>query len=329
MVQRAAACASSPDGFMALFRELVLSASAPPARPEQEGDRPVSDPNRTQTLEEQTRSAFYWANRREWKKAWNCFNSLKPADGRSRKVVDEFINKTPQAKASPEHAMRDEPGYEAGKYKIKPEIFARFVRSCNVSRAGGPNHVDYDFVRIITDSERGSKCLLNYFTAFSWGVEHPRLQQLDADLKALCLVKEDGSLRPLGMCSIMPRSAERCIHMQESAPGWSSTSPRRCPRIATPEMWPSPTPPPPSPPPSIPSKPPSTASGPEAAPTATSQRGQRRPRRRLPSRRSCTATSQLPSQLWVFEEWNPSRVPHSHFVAHPATWECVNQVGQA
>ena len=43
MVQRAAACASSPDGFMALFRELVLSASAPPARPEQEGDRPVSD----------------------------------------------------------------------------------------------------------------------------------------------------------------------------------------------------------------------------------------------------------------------------------------------
>ena len=115
MVQRAAACASSPDGFMALFRELVLSASAPPARPEQEGDRPVSDPNRTQTLEEQTRSAFYWANRREWKKAWNCFNSLKPADGRSRKVVDEFINKTPQAKAPPEQAMRDEPGYEAGK----------------------------------------------------------------------------------------------------------------------------------------------------------------------------------------------------------------------
>ena len=55
---------------------------------------------------EQTRSAFYWANRREWKKAWNCFNSLKPADGRSRKVVDEFINKTPQAKAPPEHAMR-------------------------------------------------------------------------------------------------------------------------------------------------------------------------------------------------------------------------------
>ena len=45
---------------------------------------------------------------------------------------------------------------------------------------------------------------------------HERLKRLEDDLNAVCLWKDDGvSCRPLGLCSIFTRSAERCIALQE------------------------------------------------------------------------------------------------------------------
>ena len=45
---------------------------------------------------------------------------------------------------------------------------------------------------------------------------HERLKRREDDLNAVCLWKDDGvSCRPLGLCSIFTRSAERCIALQE------------------------------------------------------------------------------------------------------------------
>ena len=45
---------------------------------------------------------------------------------------------------------------------------------------------------------------------------HERLKRLEDDLNAVCLWKDEGvSCRPLGLCSIFTRSAERCIALQE------------------------------------------------------------------------------------------------------------------
>ena len=74
---------------------------------------------------------------------------------------------------------------------------------------------DYELIRIITESTDGADCLFNFCTSVGWGVMHERLKRLE-DLNAVCLWKDDGvSCRPLGLCSIFTRSAERCIALQE------------------------------------------------------------------------------------------------------------------
>ena len=84
------------------------------------------------------------------------------------------------------------------------------------ARKGGPTQVDYELIRIITESTDGADCLFNFCTSVGWGVMHERLKRLEDDLNAVCLWKDDGvSCRPLGLCSIFTRSAERCIALQE------------------------------------------------------------------------------------------------------------------
>ena len=79
-------------------------------------------------------------------------------------------------------------------------FFNKFAKSLPRARKGGPTQVDYELIRIITESTDGADCLFNFCTSFSWGVIHARLKRLEDDLNAVCLWKDDGvSCRPLGL----------------------------------------------------------------------------------------------------------------------------------
>ena len=213
MVERAATIAHSPDGFLALWKELALSASVPPT-PLEQGDAADSPGPSQPSMEQMVKRAHYYANRGEFGKAWAAFSPSAPADGRDPKVVANYLGKTPQARAPPASVTADEPG--VARYELKRKFFNKFAKSLPRARKGGPTQVDYELVRIITESTDGADCLFNFCTSVGWGVMHERLKRLEDDLNAVCLWKDDGvSCRPLGLCSIFTRSAERCIALQE------------------------------------------------------------------------------------------------------------------
>jgi len=213
MVERAATIAHSPDGFLALWKELALSASVPPT-PLEQGDVADSPGPSQPSMEQMVKRAHYYANRGEFGKAWAAFSPSAPADGRDPKVVANYLGKTPQARAPPASVTADEPG--VARYELKRKFFNKFAKSLPRARKGGPTQVDYELVRIITESTDGADCLFNFCTSVGWGVMHERLKRLEDDLNAVCLWKDDGvSCRPLGLCSIFTRSAERCIALQE------------------------------------------------------------------------------------------------------------------
>ena len=73
MVERAATIAHSPDGFLALWKELALSASVPPT-PLEQGDA-ADSPGPSQPSKEQlVQSALHYATRGEFGKAWAAFS---------------------------------------------------------------------------------------------------------------------------------------------------------------------------------------------------------------------------------------------------------------
>ena len=142
--------------------------------------------------------AHYYANRGEFGKAWAAFSPSAPADGRDPKVVANYLGKTPQARAPPASVTADEPG--VARYDLKRKFFNKFAKSLPRARKGGPTQVDYELVRIITESTDGADCLFNFCTSVGWGVMHERLKRLEDDLNAVCLWKDDGvSCRPLGL----------------------------------------------------------------------------------------------------------------------------------
>ena len=213
MVERAATIAHSPDGFLALWKELALSASVPPT-PREQGDAADSPGPSQPSMEQMVKRAHYYANRGEFGKAWAAFSPSAPADGRDPKVVANYLGKTPQARAPPASVTADKPG--VARYGLKRKFFNKFAKSLPRARKGGPTQVDYELIRIITESTDGADCLFNFCTSVGWGVMHERLKRLEDDLNAVCLWKDDGvGCRPLGLCSIFTRSAERCIALQE------------------------------------------------------------------------------------------------------------------
>ena len=77
MVERAATIAHSPDGFLALWKELALSASVPPA-PLEQGDAADSPGPSQPSMEQMVKRAHYYANRGEFGKAWAAFSPSAP-----------------------------------------------------------------------------------------------------------------------------------------------------------------------------------------------------------------------------------------------------------
>ena len=70
--------------------------------------------------------------------------------GRDPKVVADYLGKTPQARAPPATVTADEPG--VARYELKRKFFNKFAKSLPRARKGGPTQVDYELVRIITES---------------------------------------------------------------------------------------------------------------------------------------------------------------------------------
>ena len=112
MVERAATIAHSPDGFLALWKELALSASVPPT-PREQGDAADSPGPSQPSMEQMVKRAHYYANRGEFGKAWAAFSPSAPADGRDPKVVANYLGKTPQARAPPASVTADRTGRRA------------------------------------------------------------------------------------------------------------------------------------------------------------------------------------------------------------------------
>ena len=133
MVERAATIAHSPDGFLALWKELALSASVPPT-PREQGDAADSPGPSQPSMEQMIKRAHYYANRGEFGKAWAAFSPSAPADGRDPKVVANYLGKTPQARAPPASVTADEPG--APRYELKREVLQQ-VRKVFASRSQG------------------------------------------------------------------------------------------------------------------------------------------------------------------------------------------------
>ena len=217
MVERAATIAHSPDG--ASWPSGKNWRSPPPSRPPHwsRATLPTRRAPRSLPWNRWSRGPTttpVCANRGEFGKAWAAFSPSAPADGRDPKVVANYLGKTPQARAPPASVTADEPG--VARYDLKRKFFNKFAKSLPRARKGGPTQVDYELIRIITESTDGADCLFNFCTSVGWGVMHERLKRLEDDLNAVCLWKDDGvSCRPLGLCSIFTRSAERCIALQE------------------------------------------------------------------------------------------------------------------
>ena len=83
----------------------------------------------------------------------------------------------------------------------------------------------YEFIHLLLEDPKGADALFEYYRAFGAGHLHPAIAAIDADLDVGCLFKDDtcnpADIRPLGLCSILPRLGERCVAMQER--GWMAS----------------------------------------------------------------------------------------------------------
>ena len=216
-VQRAATIAAGPDSFLALWNDLVASSTAAPAR-EAGLDCDASDDASNELTDDQiAKKVCYYANRSEWAKAWSaCGPRLAVADGRCPEVQSICAKLTPQSKPPRAEVMADEPGTEPRQIKRKSfeQVAKRFPRC----RKGGPSVISYETLALIYECG-GADGLFNFCASFGRGAIHDDLTTFNTDLTEVLFWKNEDctDCRPLGMCDIWFRCAERCVGVDISA----------------------------------------------------------------------------------------------------------------
>ena len=194
-IQRAATIASGPDGFKALWKELVVSASAPTQHngtSSEEGDdleeQDAQQPAQSNCIETLAKKATYYANRGEWKKAYSCLVPAVHADTADKAVQQQFVDLTPQAQPPRPEKTADEPG--VAPQELNRDVFNAVHKSMPRARKGGPLHLGYETVSAIA-SGPSRENWYNACNSFVRGEIHQDALDLCGDLDGILLWKDE------------------------------------------------------------------------------------------------------------------------------------------
>ena len=211
-LQRTATVCSSPEGFLALWKEFVRACAVHPELEEPDGnDVSVADGVRQPSDEDRLKTCLFYGNRLEWGKAYQAWAPrAQRADGECPLIQAKVLALTPQCLPPRSSTTDAEPGVEP--VRVTQKTVDKSIKRRKAARKGGPTIISYETLGNICSTTKGAKSVCNFANAFAQGKVHPDILSLTADIDMMCLWKDDEctAIRVIGMCDIFVRFAEGC-----------------------------------------------------------------------------------------------------------------------